>query len=129
MIQESEKEKKARYMRDWRSRNPDRAKAIKAKYVEKYREKHLETSRNSALKNRYGITLDDYNNMLFDQKGLCAICGTKSGEGRQRLVVDHCHKTGAVRKLLCQPCNTIVGMCFEDKNILLSAAKYIGGEL
>lgn len=77
---ETEKQRKTRLMREWRKANPDRAKAIKKRSIERNREKYLESSRNTALKIRYGITLVEYNRMLSDQSGCCKICGIKSFE-------------------------------------------------
>lgn len=57
---------------------------------------------------QYGITLEQYNAMLAAQNDVCAICGTPPMEKR-RLVVDHCHRSGRVRALLCGPCNTQLG--------------------
>lgn len=56
----------------------------------------------------YGITLEQYQSMLAAQGGVCAICATPPSEKR-RLVVDHCHRSGLVRALLCSPCNTQLG--------------------
>lgn len=52
---------------------------------------------------RYGINLDEFDTMLSKQCGQCAICGTTPNEN---LTVDHCHRTGNVRGLLCRPCNS-----------------------
>lgn len=62
---------------------------------------------------RYGITQKDYDSLLKNQKGVCAICkGTnKSGRG---LGVDHCHTTGKIRGLLCDNCNRGIGFLGED---------------
>lgn len=65
------------------------------------------TNRKYILKKKYGITLDQYNEMLEKQGGLCANCG-QTNEGRI-LCVDHNHKTGAVRELLCNICNWLEG--------------------
>lgn len=118
-------EKKARAMREWRQKNPERARALKQKWVSENKEKHQASQRNAALKMRYGITLDRYNEMLDQQNNRCAICGVESGEGRNRLIVDHCHNSGSVRKLLCQPCNAVLGMSFEKIETLQSAINYL----
>ncbi|MGQ5576747.1 endonuclease VII domain-containing protein [Streptomyces sp. ECR3.8] len=59
------------------------------------------------LKLRYGITIEQYEQMLASQRGGCAICG--SFPGGKRLAVDHCHVTGRVRALLCPQCNRSIG--------------------
>lgn len=65
------------------------------------------------LKHTYGITLADYDEMLEQQRGGCAICGGVSSDG-SRLAVDHDHETGEVRGLLCMNCNLKLG--WYDKN-------------
>lgn len=64
--------------------------------------------RNTQLRRRYGISLWHYQRMLEDQGGTCAICNTPPRSHRS-LAVDHDHATGAVRALLCDPCNKILG--------------------
>jgi len=64
--------------------------------------------RNRKLIQRFGITLDDYNQMHDAQGGLCKICANPE-ELDRRLAVDHNHETGAVRGLLCFKCNVILG--------------------
>ena len=62
-------------------------------------------SRNNDLKRLYGITLNDYNQMLTEQNDCCAICGTDNPGGKHgKFMVDHCHATGKVRGLLCKRC-------------------------
>lgn len=60
------------------------------------------------LRYNYGLTEEQYEALLRDQGGVCAICGKVDGSGR-RLSVDHCHTTGQVRGLLCNGCNTSLG--------------------
>ena len=66
------------------------------------------TDRKKTLKRKYGITLDIYNDMLKNQKGVCKICKQLCKSGKV-LAVDHCHQTGKVRGLLCATCNTGLG--------------------
>ena len=81
-------------------------------------------ARNYYLKRRYGITLENYNVLLKNQSGLCAICKQKCTSGR-KLAVDHCHKGGHVRGLLCGRCNRGIGYLREDSVIVLSALNYL----
>lgn len=75
---------------------------------------------------KYGITHEQYEKMLFHQNGLCAICGSKqSHRGSDHLFVDHCHKTGKVRALLCHGCNAGIGQLREDPQILENAILYL----
>jgi hypothetical protein len=78
--------------------------------------------RNQSLKSNYGITLVDYQEMLSAQGGACAICRCQSD---RTLHVDHDHKTGAVRGLLCRNCNRGLGCLKDDATTLQNAAEYL----
>lgn len=73
----------------------------------------------------YGITSADYDRMLTEQDGLCAVCHQPPSEGVRWLHVDHCHDTGKVRGLLCQKCNVALGMLRESPEIVRSLLAYI----
>jgi Recombination endonuclease VII len=60
----------------------------------------------------YGLTTEDYEEIYEYQGGRCYICQYATGRTR-RLSVDHCHKTGLIRGLLCAPCNKMLGR-FRD---------------
>jgi hypothetical protein len=60
--------------------------------------------RSAEFKKRYGITHDEYDQMLLEHGGVCALCSRECPTGR-RLAVDHDHTTGRIRGLLCVPCN------------------------
>lgn len=62
---------------------------------------------------RYSVTLKQYKSMFDNQNGCCAICGKHHTEFDKLLCVDHCHKTGKVRGLLCNGCNLLLGR-FEN---------------
>lgn len=72
----------------------------------------------------YGITIDDYHRMHADQDGRCPICLRRFSASVQPNI-DHCHTTGRVRGLLCQPCNTTLGMWRDDRRRLLRAVAYL----
>jgi hypothetical protein len=76
-------------------------------------------SRQIALR-KYGLTPREYNALLRAQSGVCAICGQPPAANKI-LCVDHDHKTDEVRGLLCNNCNTGLGM-FKDRIRLLAAA-------
>ena len=84
---------------------------------DKYRDKHLRQT--------YQITLDEYNQMFAEQEGCCAICGTHECSTGKSLAVDHDHKTGKVRGLLCANCNTAIGKLNDDEDTILRAADYL----
>lgn len=81
---------------------------------------------NSVLKKHYGITLADFERLLSNQGGVCAICKkARVSKTHPRLNVDHCHKTGRVRGLLCWMCNRGIGLLGDDRSIILAAAEYL----
>lgn len=81
------------------------------------REQHLKVS--------YGITQEQYNDMLEVQEFACAICGHKDTMWKINLCVDHDHSTGKVRGLLCDPCNTAIGHLKDDPEIISKALAYV----
>jgi hypothetical protein len=81
--------------------------------------------RNQRLKMQFGITLDDYNQMLFNQNGCCAICDKHHTEFNRGFAVDHCHTTDKIRGLLCINCNLAIGNFYDNITILKNAIKYI----
>lgn len=88
-----------------------------------------EARRRKTLK-RHGITPEHYASMLKKQNGVCAICEneerriSRSGE-IQPLVVDHNHRTGEVRSLLCHDCNVAIGFIEENPAIALAMVSYL----
>ena len=75
---------------------------------------------------RYGISIQDYNNMLKNQDGVCAICGTsKLSKNKSRFAIDHCHHTGIVRGLLCTNCNSGIGKLKDNPDIVIKAYNYL----
>lgn len=113
------------YMRQYRLENKD---ALNTKVRErKAADKTIQ--RASKLKERYGITLEEYDNMLKEQGGGCKICGSPDPKrkGSKHLVVDHCHATGKVRGLLCYRCNVGLGNFEDGPALVLKAYEYLGG--
>jgi hypothetical protein len=88
--------------------------------------KGKKAARREALKRYYGITPEQYDAMLAQQNGLCALCQTPETDTRNRvLCVDHDHATKKVRGLLCNGCNRGLGF-FQDKvTVLQTAIEYL----
>lgn len=78
------------------------------KQERRYRAENPQAYRNTKLKHRYGLSQEEFKNLLDIQNGLCALCGDRAA-----IDVDHCHKTHKVRALLCRKCNVGLGF-FED---------------
>jgi len=90
----------------------------KTSYTKRYREQNPAIYLDRHLKNKYGLTKEWYARQINKQGGTCAICKTdKPGVKRWKwFAVDHCHKTGKVRGLLCNACNLMIGN-IENGNI------------
>jgi hypothetical protein len=80
-----------------------------------------ETKRKHQFKTRYGITVEQWDEMFLSQGGVCAICKQEM----RRPCVDHSHTTGDVRGLLCHPCNVKL-YAVEDEQYLHAATEYLG---
>lgn len=87
--------------------------------------KAAEERRRHRLKGLYGITTDEYDDLVQRQGGVCRICsGPPVGRGAH-LHVDHDHETGRVRGLLCTRCNLMIGCAIDDVRVLRAAAAYL----
>ena len=81
----------------------------------------IECNAEAKLESRYGMSLEEYNQMVSDQDGGCKICGTKES----KLYVDHDHDTGKVRGLLCHCCNAGIGLLKDSPDIMQKAIQYV----
>lgn len=84
-----------------------------------------EDNKDRKLQKAYGIGYQEYLTMLEIQNGACAICGTTDTGNRKAFHVDHCHKTGKVRGLLCGNCNSGIGNLRDDVQLLKRAIQYL----
>lgn len=112
----------------YRQRHPERVNPPSHKFdVKKYSqtEKGKIASRRKMLKWVYGISLETYNEMFQRQSGKCSICGKHQSELDHCLCVDHDHKTGKIRELLCRKCNLLVGNCLESIELLNNTKLYL----
>lgn len=124
--------KKARYRTDpeaakarvkaWQQANREQLQAYRRLRREEPEVKARE--RAGHLKRKYGITLEQYDEMLAAQGGVCAVCGREPRDDIS-LHVDHDHETGALRGLLCFRCNNSLGDLGDDPDLLRRAASYL----
>jgi hypothetical protein len=88
-----------------------------------------EAQRHYGVKRYYGITGEQYGDMMAAQKGLCSICSkpeTAMLNGHPKVMhVDHCHATNMIRDLLCGSCNGMLGLAKDRPETLRAAADYI----
>ena len=92
----------------WRKSNPDKLKV---------------NDRKNKLKCKYGLSVEQYNEILSMQEGVCALCLKE--HKRRPLNVDHCHSTGRIRGLLCDKCNLAIGLLGDNADLALRAARYL----
>ncbi len=136
---ERNKEKVREYMREYskkyRAANIEKARKANREWYERNREKQVAygrtrylEKRESHLKIKYGISMDDYKVLHAAQGGRCAICAVDKTNGRggpSLFHVDHCHRTKRVRGLLCNSCNRMIGLGKDDPAILRAGADYV----
>lgn len=114
--------RKRRKVRSKKLYQRDREKILKR--LKAYRDKYPEARRSTKHLNMYGITVEVWEGMYREQGGVCRICGGVNPDGR-RLFVDHDHRTGVVRGLLCHCCNFGIGYLKHNETILLNAIRYL----
>lgn len=112
----------AEYVRAWHAKAENKAKQKEVKKA--YYADNKEAFLNTLLKKAQGISWAQYEVLLNEQGGVCFICKEKCASGR-RLAVDHCHKTGVIRGLLCGRCNCGIGNLQESEDIFLNAIQYL----
>jgi len=103
--------KKCRY------KNPD--------YMKNWKRLNKAEERAGWLWRKYGLTSEQYDEILTKQNFSCAICKEHMSGFKQALAVDHCHSTGKVRGLLCTGCNTAIGSMKDDTERLRNAVAYL----
>lgn len=97
-------------------------------YMREYRKEHKDEiaarKRECAIRNTYGLSIEDVGRIFENQGSSCAICGrdVPTGRGWQ---IDHDHKTGRVRGILCHRCNTALGMAKDNPDLLQQAMDYL----
>lgn len=91
------------------------------------RSKQYDYERAGHVRRKFGLSEDQYNNMIDEQDGKCLICGYEFGQKKGDIHVDHCHDSGDVRGLLCDKCNRGLGYFRDSPEILINAANYLGG--
>jgi hypothetical protein len=112
-------EKIRKYKKEWEIKNKPR---LQEKSKEWYNKNAMRV-KNTRLIYKFGITLDEYNELLNKQKNSCSICGNPPR--LQKFAVDHDHKTGKVRGLLCRDCNVGIGNLKDDPDLIEKAIQYI----
>jgi|SRR4051794_26353060 hypothetical protein len=115
------REREIERVKQWQRDNPERYAARMRRYRKSGRK--AIANRKSHLKRKYGLTPEQYDEMLRGQRGGCAICGRSPGEFP--LHVDHDHATGEIRGLLCVGCNNGLGLFDESEELFNAAVTYL----
>ena len=96
-----------------------------AEWRKNNRERTREIGNRSILKKRYGITPEERDELLRAQGYRCAACGTRTPRSKRKWHVDHCHRRGSVRAILCLHCNVVLGHVRDRASHLEKLIKYL----
>ena len=99
------------------------------KYKKEYSKLNSDKIKSTNLKTKYGITLEEYNELFSLQRGKCAICNIHQSDLGRPLFIDHCHLTGKIRGLLCQHCNCLLGYSGDNVEVLKNSIKYLENDI
>lgn len=111
----------------WREKNKEKYRNYMREYSRKNRDRINQNQRKCRRLRIYGLTEEKYNELLIRQKHACAICG--KGKKKYDLAVDHDHKTGKIRGVLCSPCNRALGILGDSLESLKRAVDYLESKL
>jgi 5-methylcytosine-specific restriction endonuclease McrA len=110
------------YQKEYRKNNPEKLRKSKKEWNDAHKEEMKEYQKIYNLKSNYGISVEEYENLLAKQNGKCAICGNLFVKTPY---VDHDHITGKVRGLLCHQCNSGLGYFKDNLELLNKAVNYL----
>ena len=99
--------------------------AARKRWESRSKEERQRINEKNRLKHFYGLSPEEYQEKVKEQQNKCFICGVEAGYNNKPLYVDHCHKTKQIRKLLCQHCNSGLGMFKDNPELLSKAAEYV----
>ena len=104
---------------EWRAKNPDA--------VKQYRTENRRKAYQQEVRRKYGVDADWFDKQMHAQGGKCLCCGVAFAWGDKFTTphVDHCHDSNAVRGLLCNRCNSVLGLCKDSQELLANLAKYL----
>lgn len=137
--------KRQQYLRDWRTKNPDKVRSYEAKRTKNghyakyyaanrdkekarcalYRAQDKDRAKDKDLRKAFGITINDYKSLIEHQNYQCKVCETDLRLLRSSEVqVDHCHTSGVVRGILCGACNRALGHLKDNPRLARKLAEY-----
>lgn len=129
-------EKRRAYAVNYRANRTEAQRQSDAAYHCQYRanhkaeltEKARKYQRDNALYiqlRRKGLTIEDYNRVVAQHRGVCDICGGPPDGRWDTFTLDHCHNTGELRGILCSKCNRGIGFFQDDTQLLIKAVNYL----
>ena len=89
------------------------------------RQRYPNKKRSDTLWEKFSLTVDEYDKMLENQQGKCAICRCDRKIQKRNFAVDHCHATGKIRGILCGNCNSGLGFFKDNPQSLTNALTYL----
>lgn len=101
---------------NWRKLNVEKCRIYDKNRKERKREQNYQR--------KYGISINTYELMLREQNGSCMIC-YRDELKEKKLDIDHCHRTGKIRGLLCARCNKTIGLLEDDRQLALNIIQYL----
>lgn len=119
------KDKQKAQQRTYRAKNPDKWREYGRKWSKENKDRTRVKDRMSQIKRVYGLSAEGYYLLFTYQLGSCAICEKELEFIGQHTHVDHDHKTGKVRGILCNLCNHLIGESLENTIILRKAIDYL----
>jgi len=116
---ERNKEKATTKVKEWRQKNIDA--------VKRYRTENRQKNYRQELVRKYGVELTWFDEKLKTQGNVCVCCKRQFEFGNKQTTphVDHCHSTGKVRGILCNRCNTVLGLCEDNKELFKNLIGYL----
>jgi hypothetical protein len=108
----------------WEENNKDKVKEYQKKRQQLYKERDKQNNRKRWLWNKYKLTVEEYISLVEYSNNTCYICGSTPYENK-KLHIDHDHKTGKIRGLLCARCNWYLAKIEKDPEILNKIKKYL----
>ena len=137
LIEQQRKESIKRSKAKYREKNRELLREKNKKYIKenpeivknsklKYRAKNKQNIKEQRRQIRYGITKQQYDEMLEKQQYCCAVCFIHMEKTSKKILdVDHCHSTGEIRGLLCNACNQALGLFKDNKQYISMAIQYL----
>lgn len=126
-------EKRAKYLKKYYEKHKDQVLEYQRRYrkekkdiIKKQNDKRKDYKKWRQIKKEYNLNKEDYLELLSKQQGRCLICNVELFlDKKHQINVDHDHKTGKIRGLLCNDCNRGLGWFHDDITILYNAIKYL----